>query len=206
MKLGKNFQPSKVSVIKCIGYLCKYYYNNFFFTSHGHQKHIFKPDHRGRHQGTLSHSFHTVSHLPLVLLRVALELDQPVLLAVTHGTVVHGDDDGPSQQGPGRPAAHHRAQHGLAIIHWRPEGTHTQRKHTHTHKENTHRNGLFSGQSDSSQCEGYMAELTGVNIALGCSWNRQQCIPHVVLPLNRHIHLIHPALRNRPRWNQQTHP
>lgn len=62
------------------------------------------------------------SHLPLVVLRLALELDQPVLLAVTHGTVVHGDDDGPRQQGPRGPAAHHRAQHSLAILYRRSEG------------------------------------------------------------------------------------
>lgn len=53
---------------------------------------------------------------------MVLELDQPILLAVTDGTVVHGDDDWPSQQGPGGPAAHHRAEHCLTIIHRRPGG------------------------------------------------------------------------------------
>lgn len=63
---------------------------------------------------------------------MVLELDQPVLLAITYGTVVHGDDDWPSQQGPRRPAAHHRAEHCLAIFHQRPMGA--QRK-THTHTQ-----------------------------------------------------------------------
>lgn len=30
-------------------------------------------------------------------------------------------------------------------------------------------------------------------------------LPQAVLPVHSHIHLIHPALRNSPRWNQQTH-
>lgn len=71
-------------------------------------------------------------HLPLVGLRVVLELDQPVLLSVEHGAVVHGDDDWTSQQGPGGPAAHHGAQHRLAILHQRPGGA---RRETHTHTD-----------------------------------------------------------------------
>lgn len=48
--------------------------------------------------------------------------------------------------------------------------------------------------------------LTGVNRAPGHRWARRRCLPHVVLPLNRHVHLVHSALRNGPRRNQQTHP
>lgn len=69
------------------------------------------------------------SHLPLVLLRLALELDQPVLLAVAHGTMVHGDDGGPRQQGPRGPTAHYRAQHSLTVIHRRPRGAKRGKKH-----------------------------------------------------------------------------
>lgn len=63
---------------------------------------------------------------------MVLELDQPVLLAVTHGAVVHGDDDWPSQQGPGRPTAHHGAQHCLAVVHGGPGGA---QRDTHTHTQ-----------------------------------------------------------------------
>ena len=142
------------------------------------------------------------SHLPLVLMGMVLELDQPILLAVTHGTVVHGDDDGPSQQGAGGPAAHHRAQHCLAIVHWGPGGAQTN-THTHTH---THTHTLFNVDLTAVSHMGDMAALTADGAAPGQWCGRQHCIPHVVLPLHRHIHLVHSALRNGPCRNEQTNP
>lgn len=61
-------------------------------------------------------------HLPLVVLGMALELDQPILLAIAHGAVVHGDDERAGQQGAWGAAAHHRAQHRLAVVHRGPAG------------------------------------------------------------------------------------
>lgn len=38
-------------------------------------------------------------------------------------------------------------------------------------------------------------------------WNKNKGakLPHAVLPVNSHIHLVDTALRNRSRWNQQAH-
>lgn len=72
------------------------------------------------------HSSPPTAHLPVALRRLALQLDQPILLAVKHGAVVHGDDEGPSQQGPGGPAAHHGAQHRLAVLHRGPGGAQSE--------------------------------------------------------------------------------
>lgn len=125
---------------------------------------------------------------------MALELDQPILLAVAHGTVVHGDDERSSQQGPGRPAAHHGAEHRLAVVHRGPAGAQREKKGKNkNHKTDT----PFSGNVTLRLAAGYKHSTGG---------KRRGRVPHVVLPLNRHVHLVHPALRNRPRRNQQTHP
>lgn len=128
---------------------------------------------------------HSTSHLPLVLRWLALELDEPVLLAVAHSTVVHGDDDGPSQQGPGGSTAHHRTQHCLSVFHWGPVGA----------KRITHVCCLVN-MCQISQCMCDMAKLKGLKTVLG-HWSS---VPQIVLPLNCYIHLIHSALRNGPCW------
>lgn len=53
---------------------------------------------------------------------MTLELDQPILLAIAHGAVVHGDDERAGQQGAGGSAAHHWAQDRLAVVDRRPAG------------------------------------------------------------------------------------
>ena len=134
------------------------------------------------------------SHLPLVVRRLVLELDQPIQLAVEHGAVVHGDDDGPSQQGPGWPAAHHGAQHSLTIVHRGPGGA---QRITHLHTCTQSKKPFSEDVTAALAC----VRADRVNTALGRGCGRRRCVPHVVLPLNRHIHLIQAALRNGPRWN-----
>lgn len=117
---------------------------------------------------------------------------------------MHGDDDGPSQQGPGGPTAHHGAQHCLAIIHRGPGGAQTGTHIvTHTHKET-----LFSGTvTEVLVYVRHGGADRGKHSSGAVMWQAAlRTVPHVVLPLNRHIHLIHSALRNGPCWNEQTHP
>lgn len=61
-----------------------------------------------------------IPHLPLVLLRVALEYDLPVV-RVGVWAVVQSEDDGTGQQGTRRTAADHSAEHGLPITDRWPE-------------------------------------------------------------------------------------
>lgn len=59
---------------------------------------------------------HNAPHLPVSWEQLVLQLQQPVLLNVV-AAVVHGEDDGPRQQGSWGSAAHHRAQHRLDVLH-----------------------------------------------------------------------------------------
>lgn len=54
-------------------------------------------------------------HLPVSWEQLVLQLEQPVLLDVVTA-VVHGEDEGPGQQGSWGSAAHHRAQHRLDVL------------------------------------------------------------------------------------------
>lgn len=71
-------------------------------------------------------------------------------------------------------------------------------ENTHTHLQ-TQKMALCSDDTT-------VEPVTGMNTALGCWCARWRCLPHGVLPLNRHVHLVNSALRNGPSWNQQTHP
>lgn len=53
------------------------------------------------------------SHLPSALVVLLLEADGPVIKACVRA-LVHAQDDGPAQDDPRRPAAHNRAEQGLA--------------------------------------------------------------------------------------------
>lgn len=101
-----------------------------------------------------------------------------------------------------RRGAHSSPQGPALFGHLPPRAWRCTENNTHT---STHTCCLVA-MWQQSRCKGDMAELTGVNTALGHWCGRRHCVPHVVLPLNRHIHLIHSALRNGPCWNKQTHP
>lgn len=48
----------------------------------------------------------------------------------------------------------------------------------------------------------WMSESTGVL----CLWREWRgTLPHCLLPVHRHVHLIHPSLRDSTRWHQQAH-
>lgn len=48
----------------------------------------------------------------------------------------------------------------------------------------------------------WMLESTGV-LCLCCDW--RGTLPHCLLPVHRHVHLVHPSLRDSTRWHQQAH-
>lgn len=56
------------------------------------------------------------THLPLAMLRLTLQLNEPVVI-VGFSTVVHGDDDRPGEESSWRPTAHHGAQNSLSVVH-----------------------------------------------------------------------------------------
>lgn len=48
----------------------------------------------------------------------------------------------------------------------------------------------------------WMSESTGV-LCLWRDWGGT--LPHCLLPVHRHVHLVHPSLRDSTRWHQQAH-